>query len=408
MAINERGITLIALVVTIVVLLILAGVSISMLTGENGIIKQASNAKDATEQAKVEELVDLAVNSIIGENKGTTNGITPEMIADEVNEMENRSDVYAEENTFPTKIIFPDEKREVEIDLPQKENLDEIYNENIEESQIVPTEIFDYEIINEAEIGAVNLNNLPTKEVRITRIKPEYCNFGGYNPDTGSSITDTNYEITLKDGTKIEDLLIIPYQVEGKYVENGIEGEIYKITEVNIGVYWQIKNGSDGYGVPSNIKKIIYPNTVRKIKGNSSQSDRTNTISQIILSDNLKEIGDHAISGYDNLISLKIPNSVTKIGVSAFSGCRGLTNIEIPNGITSIELGTFNYCTELTSVTIPNSVINIERFAFNECNNLTTVNYLGTKAQWNAISIGSGNVDLTNATIHCIDGDINP
>ena len=109
MEINERGITLIALVVTIVVLLILAGVSISMLTGENGIIKQASNAKDATEQAKVEELVDLAVNSIIGENKGTTNGITPEMIADEVNEMENRSDVYAEENTFPTKIIFPDE-----------------------------------------------------------------------------------------------------------------------------------------------------------------------------------------------------------------------------------------------------------------------------------------------------------
>ena len=38
---KEQGITLIALVVTIVVLLILAGVSISMLTGENGIVTQA-------------------------------------------------------------------------------------------------------------------------------------------------------------------------------------------------------------------------------------------------------------------------------------------------------------------------------------------------------------------------------
>ena len=52
---NEKGITLIALVVTIVVLLILAGVSISMLTGENGIIKQAQDAKTRTEEAKENE-----------------------------------------------------------------------------------------------------------------------------------------------------------------------------------------------------------------------------------------------------------------------------------------------------------------------------------------------------------------
>ena len=54
---TEKGITLIALVVTIVVLLILAGISIAMLTGENGVISQARNAKEATDQAKVEELV---------------------------------------------------------------------------------------------------------------------------------------------------------------------------------------------------------------------------------------------------------------------------------------------------------------------------------------------------------------
>ena len=52
---KQKGITLIALVVTIVVLLILAGVSISMLAGENGIINQAREAKKETEQAKEEE-----------------------------------------------------------------------------------------------------------------------------------------------------------------------------------------------------------------------------------------------------------------------------------------------------------------------------------------------------------------
>ena len=60
---NNKGITLIALVVTIVVLLILASVSIAMLTGENGIIKQAQDSKENTRGADVKETVDLAINN---------------------------------------------------------------------------------------------------------------------------------------------------------------------------------------------------------------------------------------------------------------------------------------------------------------------------------------------------------
>ena len=52
---NIRGITLIALVITIIVLLILAGVSISMLTGTNGILTQAQNAKQVTEESAEKE-----------------------------------------------------------------------------------------------------------------------------------------------------------------------------------------------------------------------------------------------------------------------------------------------------------------------------------------------------------------
>ena len=53
---NFRGITLISLIVTIVVLLILAGVTIVTLTGDNGIITRAQEAKEKTEQARVDEL----------------------------------------------------------------------------------------------------------------------------------------------------------------------------------------------------------------------------------------------------------------------------------------------------------------------------------------------------------------
>ena len=45
---TNEGITLIALVVTIIVLLILAGISISMLSGDNGILQRAAEAKEIT------------------------------------------------------------------------------------------------------------------------------------------------------------------------------------------------------------------------------------------------------------------------------------------------------------------------------------------------------------------------
>ena len=57
---KERGITLIALVVTIIVLIILAGVSIAMLVGENGIITQAQKAAQDTEQARRDEEAGLS------------------------------------------------------------------------------------------------------------------------------------------------------------------------------------------------------------------------------------------------------------------------------------------------------------------------------------------------------------
>ncbi len=67
---SNRGITLIALVVTIIVLLILAGISIMMLTGDNGILTRAGEAKEKTEDAQLEEQVKLATLSAITNGRG--------------------------------------------------------------------------------------------------------------------------------------------------------------------------------------------------------------------------------------------------------------------------------------------------------------------------------------------------
>lgn len=60
----EKGITIISLVVTIIVLLILAGVSLATLTGDNGILEQAGQAKDQAEKRAIEEQLDVALISL--------------------------------------------------------------------------------------------------------------------------------------------------------------------------------------------------------------------------------------------------------------------------------------------------------------------------------------------------------
>ena len=339
---KEKGITLIALVVTIVVLLILAAVSISMLTGENGVVTQAQNSKEETEQSKCEELVTVAINSLLTDNLGDRSKITPQDIAEEVNRMENRTDVVAEGNTFPTNILFTEENRKVGVNIeigvtdPIEE---EIYSEPGAEENIAPADLFDYEIINNGSTGSLKLSALPERTVRILGIKSEYCSgvYGGYTSENGEIFKDTNYEIILEDGTKILDTLVIPYQVDGKYVEGGIEGELYKVVEVSLLAYGATNptsyTNSPGYSFPD-IETVIYPNTIEKLFG---------------------------YTPYHNT------------GVGEPGSAKTLKKVILPDSVTSIEENTFP----------------VEGI---------TINYTGTQEEWNAIS-GINNIP-SNATIN--------
>lgn len=70
---NKNGITLIALVVTIVVLIILAGVGISMLTGTNGILNRSAKAKEVNEKQSIIENIKLDISEIQINNVGKIN-----------------------------------------------------------------------------------------------------------------------------------------------------------------------------------------------------------------------------------------------------------------------------------------------------------------------------------------------
>ena len=87
---NEKGITLVALVITIIVLLILAGVTLSMVMGESGIFGKANSAKEKTQLSNAEETIKLAVlenkvNSVSGD-VALTNDQLKEEIAKKLTE----------------------------------------------------------------------------------------------------------------------------------------------------------------------------------------------------------------------------------------------------------------------------------------------------------------------------------
>ena len=75
---RNNGITLIALVVTIIVLLILAGISIMMLTGQNGILNRAKEAKESTQQAQ--EYEQTAINNTSDFINSYVNGKSYEVV----------------------------------------------------------------------------------------------------------------------------------------------------------------------------------------------------------------------------------------------------------------------------------------------------------------------------------------
>ena len=144
------------------------------------------------------------------------------------------------------------------------------------------------------------------------------------------------------------------------------------------------------------LKSIEIPGSVTYM--NNGMFVGCESLTSVVIGNGVESIGNNAFLDCIALTDVKIPSSVWIIGAYTFSRCESLTSIVIPNGVTSIGKGAFSECTSLTSIVISDSVTSIGDYAFYYCRRIADVYYSGTAVEWESISVGASNSNLTDST----------
>lgn len=110
-------------------------------------------------------------------------------------------------------------------------------------------------------------------------------------------------------------------------------------------------------------------------------------------------IGGGAFARCEKLTSVTFLGNVNSIGSGAFYDCKKLMSVTFNGAVTSIDSHAFSGCSCLVSITLPPGIRRIGEGAFDRCENLLEVRFMGTREQWQSISIASGNDTLMNAEI---------
>ncbi len=136
----------------------------------------------------------------------------------------------------------------------------------------------------------------------------------------------------------------------------------------------------------------------------------------------VRVIGENAFQGLGNLVSVKLPGSITEIEKGAFANCPSLKSVNLPSKITEIPETAFYGCAALKTVSLPEGVTSVGEYAFYDCaildniylpSGLKTVGdyafygciglkkvaYGGNEGQWKQIQVGKENGCLTQAEV---------
>ncbi len=304
---NNRGITLIALIITIVILLILAGIVLGTLKGKNGIIKKADEADLKTTHLGVKEKMEFLA-------------LQKESYRDETDFIEYlKSKGYIDDDgiidmkkVFDKRTNYGNGANEKDVYKIVK---DDKYVLNYYDKSGAATEVWSLK----DDTISVGDNNETEDRVEGSNVPWIYEeNSNGNLIITG--IENLEWGGTYNASAKIGvETLKIPSHIGNKKVEE---------------VSWRDPGYSGGkFYNPGDdaiegVKEIIFPNTIKKIS---------------------------SVISFPNLTNVIIPNSVTNIGNGAFSypywsmdwrDC--LRNVTIPNSVTSIEEWGFENRTVLT------------------------------------------------------------
>ncbi len=153
--------------------------------------------------------------------------------------------------------------------------------------------------------------------------------------------------------------------------------------------------GEEAFSLCKNLRSVEIGNEIVTIKAKAFRW--CSSLTSVKLGDSITSIEENAFYKCSNLTKVEIGDSVTRIGKLAFNDCDCLINVEIGENVATIEAQAFYDCDSLTNVTIGNGVTAIGNYTFYNCKSLTSVYYHGTIEEWNEISFGAYNTDLTDA-----------
>ena len=116
---------------------------------------------------------------------------------------------------------------------------------------------------------------------------------------------------------------------------------------------------------------LTIPNSVISIGANAFES--CTKITEVTISENVKEIPQMCFRGCSRLKTITIPDNVTYIGNQAFYGCRKISNLKFPKKLKSIGASAFSGCEEVSTIIIPKEVTNIGDECFSNCEYLNKI-----------------------------------
>ena len=321
-----KGITLIALVVTIVVLLILAGVSISILTGDSGIITQADRAKLATElSGYVEELEEYKKGKLYNNSKFIEESLTAGKTKLYYNTQEE-----GETGNIKTVIKSISDEYFEKLEIIKGELLINTKNkEEIKLAQSLGIQVNPYDITEDGELLSSEGNLL---------------------------LMDENGTVTIPESVrKIGD---------GAF--RGLEG---LRTIIIPGTVKEI--GNYAFSGNPTLENVIMEEGVEKI-GDFAFQDCT-ALKEVDIADTVSIMGDTCFGWCRSLERFKFPNALNTIPNRALSSCVNLVEINIPEGVVNIRNAAFEYCSKIEEIYIPSTVNNIVGSAFQGMASLTNI-----------------------------------
>lgn len=150
-------------------------------------------------------------------------------------------------------------------------------------------------------------------------------------------------------------------------------------------------------GIPAALKTVVISDSELIVVGAFTGCDK---ISNVVLPQGLRMIGDGAFAGCSELLKIELPSSLETIGAEAFFKCSKLAEINIPDSVTKIESGAFLLCGSIKTVTLGSGLKELGKGAFLNCVSFESL----TVAEGNQVFLSDGECIISREDSRLIVG----